>query len=275
MTMLLIVIITILALYGYNGVAQPVNNTDSVRVDTTLIDSTKTVSRADLVSIKKVTTQWKQITTWKEKAAITINILIICVFVLLLIWVYVSIKLSKIKKRFFSKVNELNNNLEKQKNEYFKLKDEVYNHLERENIKVPQLKVQEEYQIGELENTYKKIESTEDQPSKPIIKDFADYLSAGRDNADFFILCADKTGAPFCVEYHKEDRSDSGVLKLLTDINNLRTMDKGFRKTMIDMDSSNTTIAYATNYNIVSYGSVSFDDGVWKIKNKIKIKLIK
>lgn len=272
--MLLIAIIAILALYGYNGVAQPVNNTDSAPADTSLIDSTKTVSSANLVSIQKATIQWKQITAWKEKASTTINMLIICILVLLLILVYVFIKLSQIQKHVSVKVKDL---LEKQESKICLLEGEMTKYQEKEEIRARHEKNQEEQQKRTSNETDNKTESLSTLPSKPVIEDFTDYLSAGRGDADFFIQCDDKTGAPFCVEYHKEDRSDIGVLKLLTDINNLRTMDKGFRKNMIDMDSSNTTIVNARDYNLVSGGFVSFsvDDRVWKIKNKIKIKLIK
>lgn len=275
--MLLIAIIAILALYGYNRVTQPVNNTDSAPADTSIIDSTKTGSSANLVSIQKATIQWKQITTWKEKASTTINMLIICILVLLLILVYVFIKLSQIQKHVSVRVKDLLKKIEKQEYKISLLEDNITRYLEKEEIRARDEKNQEEQQKRTSNETDNKTESLSTLSSKPVIEEFTDYLSAGRSDADFFIQCDDKTGAPFCVEYHKEDRSDIGVLKLLTDINNLRTMDKGFRKNMIDIDSSNTTIVNARDYNIVSAGSVSFSvgDRVWKIKNKIKIKLIK
>lgn len=275
MKILHIVIIAILSLYGYNGVALPASQTDSAS-ETTLIDSTKTKTRADLDSAKVVdATQLKKITDWKETATTAIDILIICVSVLLLFLVYAFIKLHKTKKNVFAKIKISNKEIEKieqQVNIDEKLIQKVNNDLA--NIKAQQKKTLGDEQTINFEELYIKDENANKQISKPLIEDYTDYLSAGRSDADF-LFQSKENSAPFCVEYHNEDRSDIGTLKLLTDINNLRTMDNGFRKNMIDMDSSNVTIANASGYSIVSNGSARFADKVWKIENKIKIKLIK
>ena len=274
--MLHIAIVAILSLYGYKGVALPVSQTDSASTEAPLADSTKTMPRADLDSAKVVdAAQWEKTTEWKEKATIAIDILIISVCVLLLFLIYALIKLYKTRKKVFVRINRLDEIIEKQEKEYKNLRQKVNDDLA--NIKVQQKNTQEDWQVEMNKEFCITDEHPNKQLSKPLIENFTDYLSAGRSDVDFLLPCVEKIGAPFCVEYHKEDRSDIGTLKLLTDVSNLRTMDNVFRKNTIDMDSSNATIANAAGYIVVSNGSASFSlaDQVWKIENKIKIKLVK
>ncbi len=271
MKILHIAIIAILSLYGYNGVALTTSPTYS---DST--HSVRMVSCADSASfkIKENNVQLKKNTDWEKNATRAIDGVIVFVLLLLLLQVYVFVKFRKIEKNILGKYEEIDKKLESKNNEYEELK-KIVNKLYSEKNKAQQENAREKQQEKAFNEAFINDENANKQLSKPHIKDFTDYLSAGRSDADFLLICKD-TSAPFCVEYHKENRSDTGILKLLTNVINLRTMDREFRNKIIDMDqSNNVTIKDAKGYTVVSNGSVHFTGGVWKIENKIKIKLIK
>lgn len=107
--------------------------------------------------------------------------------------------------------------------------------------------------------------------------DSVQYLLPGREGETFFYEGSenDSTGAFFKIEY--ERKSMKGQFDIIVDINNLRTMNSGFRRGVIKIAQSGTTIREATGFIKVSKGEAHFSkqDGVWMVDKPLVIKLFK
>lgn len=107
--------------------------------------------------------------------------------------------------------------------------------------------------------------------------DNVQYVMSGHVGEKFFFEGSDvdKSGASFKIEY--DSQTGMGLYDIVVDLNNLRTMDSGFRRGVIKIVNNGTTIKEATGFTVKSKGRVHFskDDKVWIVDELMVISLIK
>lgn len=103
------------------------------------------------------------------------------------------------------------------------------------------------------------------------------YLMSGREEESYFYegSTSDASGASFKIEY--ESSSMKGLYSLIVDMNNLRTINPGFRREVIKIENNGTTIREASAFTIVNKGEAHFskEDSVWIVDKPLVIKLLK
>lgn len=100
---------------------------------------------------------------------------------------------------------------------------------------------------------------------------------SGREEDSFFYegSTSDASGATFKIEY--ESSSMKGLYSLIVDMNNLRTINPGFRREVIKIENNGTTIREASAFTMISKGEAHFskEDSVWIVDKPLVIKLLK
>lgn len=123
----------------------------------------------------------------------------------------------------------------------------------------------------------KNTNTSKEQKSETNINLCNQYLMSGREDEPFFYegSTSDASGASFKIEY--ESSSMKGLYSLIVDMNNLRTINPGFRREVIKIENNGTTIREASAFTIVSKGEAHFskEDSVWIVDKPLVIKLLK
>lgn len=147
-----------------------------------------------------------------------------------------------------------------------------------------ELKSKEKTDTSEKKSNSNKILGEEKETKVPDSKedkvlslDYSQYLMPGREDEPFFYegSTSDASGATFKIEYERS--SMKGLYSLIVDMNNLRTINPGFRREVIKIENNGTTIREASAFTMVSKGEAHFskEDRVWIVDKPLVIKLLK
>lgn len=129
-----------------------------------------------------------------------------------------------------------------------------------------------------IKESIQKVPNNYNQPDSNANEfDSKQYLMSGREGDSFFYegSTSDASGASFKIEF--ESSSMKGLYSLIVDMNNLRTINPGFRREVIKIENNGTTIREASAFTIVNKGEAHFskEDSVWIVDKPLVIKLLK
>lgn len=155
------------------------------------------------------------------------------------------------------------------------------NNEENENLKISKIDNNLDKGITKEETAVEEPKITENNSAQvfpSVDLNSFQYLKAGRDPMNFFLegSSEDKGGAYYEVRFDQNNKA-YGQLSIITSIDNIKTIDEGFRKKTIKIVNNDTTLRESKGFTEVEKGELVYNshDKVWFIKLPVKIKLNK